>query len=136
MAIVKKQVKTKFYTALRPVSDTDKVPPQAKLIVKTLLDAGGKLFSDELIKLLSRKPEDGGLVTNQTPKRILGFYKPKLSEIGILQEEVETTEVDTEVPDRPRSLLLLPVRHQLLRHRPSRPRSARVRRLLRPESSP
>ena len=101
MATEKKQIKTRFYTALRPVADTDKVPPQAKLIMSTIVEAGGRVERDALLQLLSRKPEDGGLKTNQTADRILGFYRPKLTEIGILKEETETTEIDVEVPDKP-----------------------------------
>ena len=40
MATIKKQVKKKVYTVLKDVGTSDKCPPQALLIVKTIKDAG------------------------------------------------------------------------------------------------
>ena len=101
MAIVKKQVKTKIYSVLKDVGPSDKCPPQARLLVDTIKAAGGRIEREELLTLLTRPPEQGGLKTNQTAARILGFYKPKLTEMGVLQEETEVTEIDVEVPDTP-----------------------------------
>ena len=101
MAIVKKQIKKKVYSVLKDVGANDKCPPQARLIVDTIKTAGGKIEREELLTLLKRPPEQGGLKTNQTAERILGFYKPKLTEMGVLKEETEVTEIDVEVPDKP-----------------------------------
>ena len=101
MAIVKKQVKNKTYSVLKEVGASDKCPPQARLIIKTIQDAGGKIGREDLLTLLKRPPEEGGLTTNQSAERILGFYKPKLTELGVLKEDVEITEIDVEVPDKP-----------------------------------
>jgi hypothetical protein len=83
------------------VGANDKCPPQARLIVDTIKTAGGKIEREELLTLLKRPPEQGGLKTNQTAERILGFYKPKLTEMGVLQEVTETEEIEVEVPDKP-----------------------------------
>ena len=101
MAIVKKQIKNKVYSILKGIGENDKCPPQALLIVKTIQDAGGKIGREELLKLLGRAPEEGGLTTNQATERILGFYRPKLVALGVLQEDVVVTEIDVEVPDKP-----------------------------------
>ena len=101
MAIVKKQIKKKVYSVLKDVGANDKCPPQAHLIVDTIKTAGGKIEREELLTLLKRPPEQGGLKTNQTAERILGFYKPKLTEMGVLQEVTETEEIEVEVPDKP-----------------------------------
>ena len=101
MAIVKKQIKKKVYSVLKDVDANDKCPPQARLIVDTIKTAGGKIEREELLTLLKRPPEQGGLKTNQTAERILGFYKPKLTEMGVLQEVTETEEIEVEVPDKP-----------------------------------
>jgi len=101
MAIVKKQIKKKVYSVLKDVGANDKCPPQARLIVDTIKTAGGKIEREELLTLLKHPPEQGGLKTNQTAERILGFYKPKLTEMGVLQEATETEEIEVEVPDTP-----------------------------------
>ncbi len=101
MAIVKKKVNTKFYTTPKEVGANDKCPPQAKLILDTIKAAGGRVSREDLMNLLKRPVEQGGLKTTQTAERILGFYKPKLTELGVLKEETETTEIDVEVPDKP-----------------------------------
>ena len=101
MAIVKKQIKKKVYSVLKDVGANDKCPPQARLIVDTIKTAGGEIEREKLLTLLKRPPEQGGLKTNQTAERILGFYKPKLTEMGVLKEETEVTEIDVEVPDKP-----------------------------------
>lgn len=101
MAIVKKQIKKKMYSTKRDIGANDKCPPQARLIIELIKNSGGKIEREELLTLLRRSPEEGGLKTNQTPERILGFYKPKLTEMGVLQEDTEISEIDVEVPDKP-----------------------------------
>ena len=102
MATVKKQIKTTYYTATREIAAEEKAPPQARLIIKTILGAtDGKISRKDLIEQLNRKPEDGGLTTNQGADRVFGFYRTKLIELGVLAEAVETTEIDVEVPDKP-----------------------------------
>lgn len=101
MATKTKEIKTKFYVSKAAVGPNEKCPPQAKLILDTITAAGGKIERSELITLLSRPPAEGGLTTNQTPERILGFYKPKLVESGFLEELTETSTIEIEVPDKP-----------------------------------
>lgn len=101
MAIEKKIVKSRVYKVLKAVGESDKCPPQSKLIVATIAAAGGSLGRDELITLLKRLPAEGGLTTNQSAERILGFYTPRLKEMGVLEVETVNTEVEVEVPDKP-----------------------------------
>ena len=101
MAIEKKTIKTKIYLVLKDIDPNTKCPPQSRLIIETISKAGGKLRREELLTLLKRPVEEGGLKTNQTAERILGFYKPKLVAMGVLREDEESTEVDFEVPDKP-----------------------------------
>lgn len=102
MATEKKQVKTKVYVVVRELADSEKCPPQAKLIIDTIKAAGGKMSREDLLTQLKRPAEQGGLKTNQTAERILGFYRPKLvDDLGILKEETVTTEIEVEVPDKP-----------------------------------
>ena len=101
MATVKKEVKTKFYVVVNDIGANDKCPPQSRLIVDTIKAAGGRMSREDLLAALKRPPDQGGLKTNQTAERILGFYKPKLTEINVLKEEIETKEVEVEVPDKP-----------------------------------
>jgi hypothetical protein len=101
MATVKKEVKTKFYVVVNDIGANDKCPPQSRLIVDTIKAAGGRMSREDLLAALKRPPDQGGLKTNQTAERILGFYKPKLTEINVLKEEIETKEIEVEVPDKP-----------------------------------
>ena len=101
MATEKKVVKTKYYVALREIAANEKCPPQAKLIVDLIAAAGGKILRDDLVKLLSRPPAEGGLTTRQTPERILGFYRPKLRDMGVANEVIEESTIEVEVPDKP-----------------------------------
>jgi len=101
MAIEKKIVKSKVYKVVKAVEASDKCPPQARLIVDTITAAGGSLGRDELMTLLKRAPEQGGLKTNQTAERILAFYRPKLVAMGVLKEDVVETTIEVEVPDKP-----------------------------------
>jgi hypothetical protein len=101
MAIVKREVKKKFYSVLKEVGASDKCPPQARLIVDTIKTAGGRVEREELLTLLRRPVDQGGLKTNQTAERILGFYRPKLTALGVLKEDVEVETIEEEVPDEP-----------------------------------
>ena len=101
MAIEKKQIKKKVYSTPKEIGANEKCPPQAKLILDTIKAAGGKVEREALLNLLKRPVEQGGLKTNQTAERILGFYRPKLVALGVLKEETEVTEIEVEVPDKP-----------------------------------
>jgi hypothetical protein len=96
-----KKVSVKVVTLLKEIAASDKCPPQQRLIVETLKGAGGKLDKSELIALLSRPVEEGGLKTNQTPDRIYGFYRPKLVAAGTISETSEDRETEVEVEDKP-----------------------------------
>jgi hypothetical protein len=99
---IEKQKKTKVsYVLVGEIAPNEKAPPQSKLIVDTLKNAGGTLSKEELVALLSRPATEGGLTTRQAPDRILGFYRPKLVAAGILKEVKEEIEVEVEVPDKP-----------------------------------
>jgi hypothetical protein len=102
MAIVKKDVQTRYYKAVKAVGPNDKCPPQAKLIMDTIIANEGRISRPDLIALLGRPAAEGGLTTRQTPERILGFYTPKLTEMGVLDAtEIVTTQIEVEVPDEP-----------------------------------
>lgn len=101
MAIEKRQIKKKLYKIVKQVAESDKCPPQARLIVDTINKADGALIREDLINQLKRPPEEGGLKTNQTAERILGFYTPKLIAMGVLAVETVVEETEVEVPDKP-----------------------------------
>lgn len=102
MATQKKQIKVKNFKIVKPVAESDKCPPQSKLIVDTILAAGDSGVSrEDLLTALKRPPAEGGLTTNQTAERILSFYTPKLTAMGVLEVEVLTKEIEVEVPDKP-----------------------------------
>lgn len=101
MAIEKKKVVNKYYTIIKDIDAATKCPPQARLIVETIKAAGERTEREALMTLLRRPPLEGGLTTNQTVERIVGFYKPKLVEMGVLREDTEVIEIDVEVPDKP-----------------------------------
>ncbi len=101
MAIVKKEVKYKVYSVLKEVGTNDKCPPQAQVILAAIKARGGSVKREDLVADLKKPIESGGLKTNQTAERILGFYKPKLIEMGVLKEETKTETIDVEVPDKP-----------------------------------
>lgn len=102
MATITKKVKTKYLSCPKEIGANDKCPPQAKLILDTIKAnaVDGKIKRDDLVNLLKRPPEEGGLKTNQTAERILGFYKPRLTESGVLLETEEEVEVQVEVADK------------------------------------
>ena len=101
MATEKKIVKVKFYVLQKEIGASDKCPPQARLIVETVKAAGGKIEREALLALLKRPVEQGGLKTGQTAERILGFYRPKLKEMGVMLEVVKDKEIEVQVPDKP-----------------------------------
>lgn len=101
MATVKKMIKVQTFTLKKELGEADKCPPQSKLIIDSLKAAGGKMTREELLGSLRRPPEEGGLKTVQTPERIVSFYKPRLEAAGILQVDLESKEIDVEVPDKP-----------------------------------
>ena len=98
MATVKKEVKNKFYSLVRDLTESDKCPPQAKVIVQVLKEVGGKISREDLIAKLKAP---GLIKTEQTVERIFGFYRPKLVEMGIMKEEIETSTVEVQVADKP-----------------------------------
>ena len=95
-----KTLKTRFFAVAREIAESEKCPPQAVLIVKTVAAAGGRIARTELLNLLRRPTEEGGLATRQSAERILSFYRPRLMEAGILVEETEESTV--EIPDPPK----------------------------------
>ena len=103
MATEKKVVKIKVYSSPKQLGENEKCPPQAKLILKLIAEnaVDGKIERDALITLLKRPPAEGGLETRQSPERILGFYRPRLVEQGVLLEETIDREIEVEVPDKP-----------------------------------
>jgi hypothetical protein len=102
MATETKKVKVKMVVLTGDIGANDKCPPQSRLIVDTLKAVeGGRISRADLIKLLSRPVDAGGLKTNQPPERIYGFYRPKLTAAGVIREEEEEQEIQVEVPDKP-----------------------------------
>lgn len=101
MATKEVKTKKKFYKVLKPIEMNQKCPPQSKLIVDTVVGAGGRISRDELLDLLKRPPAEGGLTTDQTAERILSFYRPRLRDSGTMVEEIEETTETVEVPDEP-----------------------------------
>lgn len=98
MATVKKTINQKHYAIIKAVGENDKCPPQAKVIVKTISEQEGQVIErSKLIELL----KDGRLTTNQTPERIFSFYRPRLIEMGVMEERQVPVEVEIEVPDKP-----------------------------------
>jgi hypothetical protein len=98
MPTEKKTVNVQHFELLRELTDKDKCPPQAKVIVTILKAAGKPMSRADLIAELS-KP--GVLTTRQTPERIFGFYRPRLIEMGMLKESQVATEVEVEVAEKP-----------------------------------
>ena len=108
MATETKKVKktTTYYTSGRDIGPSEKCPPQAKLILDIVKANGGKVERTALLALLNRTPDgtpNGGLKTNQTAERILGFYRPKFKAEGTLTEEkiVTEEEIQVEVKEKP-----------------------------------
>jgi len=101
MALVKKKVTTKSYVVTKEVGPNDKCPPQARLIVEVIKAAGGTMLRDDLLAALKKPVEQGGLKTNQTAERILGFYRPKLADMGVMKEVEDTKEIEVEEADKP-----------------------------------
>ncbi len=97
MATIKTKVIEKHYAVVKEVGANDKCPPQAKLIVDLIGKADGKVM--ERSAIVAALP-GAGLVTKQTPERIFSFYRPKLVEMGVLEERSVEKEVDKEVPDK------------------------------------
>lgn len=58
------------------------LPPQAQAILFELQKLGGSATQRDLIEALAA--EDSTLSTNQTPERILTFYRKKLLSVGFI----------------------------------------------------
>lgn len=98
MAIEKKTIHETHFVFKNDVGANDKCPPQARVILDAVKNAEGqRLERAALVSLLS----DGRLVTRQTPERILGFYKQRMTSAGYLEEEKVSREIEVEVPDKP-----------------------------------
>jgi hypothetical protein len=98
MTTVTKVVQVPTFELLREIVQTDKCPPQMKVIVDALQKLGGTASRAALVEAIS---VPGVLTTKQTPDRILGFYRPRMIEMGLLKQFDTPTEVETEVPDKP-----------------------------------
>lgn len=94
-----KTVKFKTYEVPRQPETSEKCPPQALLIINTIVSAGGSMRRADLLAALKRPPAEGGLTTCQSYERVLGFYRPKLEAMGVLKEVDGTEEI--QVPDPP-----------------------------------
>ena len=109
MATETKKVMQKVYTFVQDIGENVKCPPQARLIIDLVKAApGGTVDGPALVALMSRPPAaagqpaaTGGLVTKQDPKRVLGFYRPMLKEMGTVAETEVEVEIQVEVPDKP-----------------------------------
>ena len=84
--------------ALRPVQDEDRLPPQAAVVIKVLVDQVGYenlIDKEALIAALEvnelSEGSENKLKTKQDPGRILSFYIPKLEAMGLI-EKVKTPE--------------------------------------------
>jgi hypothetical protein len=71
--------------ALRALTEEDKLPPQAKIIVNTIISKVGQGNDIELDALVEELKANGELNTRQDVKRIIGFYRPKLEAAGLIQ---------------------------------------------------
>ncbi len=97
MATEKKKVTIKKFALARELNDSDKCPPQAKVVVAAVKALGGKA---ERAAIIDELKKGGTLTTTQTVERIFGFYRPRLIDMGVLKEEVEEKTIDVEVADK------------------------------------
>lgn len=98
MATKQKEVKVKTFTLVRELSDKDKCPPQAKTIVNAVKALGGAATREQIVASLKAP---GVVETTQSVERIFGFYRPRLTDMGVLKEEVTTTTVEVPVAEKP-----------------------------------
>lgn len=77
-------MKQTFHSA-RAITEADKISPQAKKIMEVVVAApGSKIDRDELNKALDAS---GALNSKQATTRVVGYYVPKLKELGVLTVE-------------------------------------------------
>lgn len=77
-------MKQTFHSA-RAITEADKISPQAKAIMDVVVAApGSKIDRDELNKALDAS---GALKSKQATARVVGYYIPKLKELGVLTVE-------------------------------------------------
>lgn len=73
------------FKALRELKEDEKLAPQARTIMITLIKMAGlnKLVDKE--KLEAQLKEDDSLHTRQPEARVIGYYQPKLVEAGLIE---------------------------------------------------
>lgn len=71
-------------TIKRELKDDDKLPPQAKIIVETIIAKVGVGNPIERPVLIEELKSQGKLETRQDMARIVSFYQPKLEGLELL----------------------------------------------------
>lgn len=72
--------KTAIYSRGRKLTDDDKLPKQAKVLVEVLTESKNGLDRDAFAKAC-----EGRLETKQPVSRIIGYYQSKLENMGLIK---------------------------------------------------
>lgn len=93
-------------TLTRELTADDKLAPQARVIVDTIMESAGVGNAMDRDDLVAKLIEGGRLNTRQEPMRIVAYYVPRLKESGLIEAETiksEASEADGEAkPKRQR----------------------------------
>ena len=87
------------YTVTRELAETDKLAPQAKVIIQTILNKVGVGVAIEKAAVVAEleaaeadETSELRLKTRQGVDRIVAFYQPRLTETGLLEVVKEKAE--------------------------------------------
>jgi hypothetical protein len=84
--------------ALRAATDEDKLSPQAKVIMETIIGKVGLNTAIAKTDLITQLDDDGALNTRQGAAKVLTFYMPRLIEDGLMEKERVAEAADAEKP--------------------------------------
>lgn len=87
---------------LRELQEDEKVAPQAKVILNTIVTAVGVGETIDMDDLVNKLTDSGELNTRQEPKRVVAYYLPKLKEAGLVEVEKVAGADDEEGEPKPK----------------------------------
>lgn len=83
----------------RDLADSDKIPPQAKIIIETIIAKVGVGNPIDRAVLVKELTDQGKLQTRQDMSRIVAFYQPRLDEMGLMVTKKESEASDAKTPE-------------------------------------
>lgn len=89
-------------TLTRELTAEDKLAPQSRVILSTILEAAGVGTAIDRDDVVAKLTESGALNTRQDPSRVVAYYMPRLKEAGLLDIEDVASEPSADGEAKPK----------------------------------